>query len=219
MLSDDERKEMLAEGHIGALDDAQSSDLDLLAELLADESTWARPPTAIGDEIAELIAREAHPDVAPVTIDAARARRNERRRVAVPILAAVAAAAAVIVGLVVTRSSGPSTQFSARLEATGLAPSASGSASISRNNAGFRIDLDTHGLVPLPAGEFYQAWLKDSRGTLVPIGSFSSSDGHVTMWSGVSPNAFPTLTITIEAADGHQDSSGRKVLGGPVVGR
>jgi hypothetical protein len=79
--------------------------------------------------------------------------------------------------------------------------------------------LDTHGLPRLPAGEFYQAWLKDGQDTLVPIGTFSASGDTVVLWSGVSPREFPTLSVTIEASDGDQRSSGRKVLVGPVVGR
>jgi hypothetical protein len=50
----------------------------------------------------------------------------------------------------------------------------------------------------------------------VPIGSFSSSDGHVTLWSGVSPVDYPTLTVTIEESDGNQASSGHRVLSGDV---
>jgi hypothetical protein len=50
----------------------------------------------------------------------------------------------------------------------------------------------------------------------VPIGTFSSSDGRVTLWSGLSPKDFPTLTVTIEATDNDQTSSGRQVLVGEV---
>ena len=76
--------------------------------------------------------------------------------------------------------------------------------------------LDAAGLPKLPAGEYYQAWLKNAAGTLVPIGTFSSSDGKVTLWSGVSPKEFSTISVTIEAADGDQGSSGRRVLTGDV---
>ena len=76
--------------------------------------------------------------------------------------------------------------------------------------------LDARGLPTLPAGEYYQAWLKNAEGILVPIGTFSSSGGKVTLWSGVSPQEFPTISVTIEAADGDQGSSGRRVLTGSV---
>jgi len=46
----------------------------------------------------------------------------------------------------------------------------------------------------LRSGEYYQAWLKNSAGALVPIETFSSSDGRVTLWSVVSPKDVPTIT-------------------------
>ena len=51
---------------------------------------------------------------------------------------------------------------------------------------------------------------------LVPIGTFN--DGrNVTLWAGVSPKRFTTLTVTRERADGDQSSSGEKVLVGTVT--
>ncbi len=120
--------------------------------------------------------------------------------------------------MLVTRG-GTSADYEAQLTATGSASGAHASADITRNEAGFRITLDASRLPALRAGEYYQAWLKDSADTLVPIGTFSSSDGRVTLWSGVSPKDFPTLTVTIEAADNDQTSSGRRVLVGEVRAR
>ena len=39
---------------------------------------------------------------------------------------------------------------------------------------------------------------------------------NVTLWAGVSPVDYPSLTVTIEAADGNQASSGRRVLVGNI---
>ena len=75
-------------------------------------------------------------------------------------------------------------------------------AEIYRSSAGFHVSLDASGLAKLPDGEYYQAWLKNAHDVLVPIGSFSSSDGNVTLWSGVSPREFNTLSVTIEKTDG-----------------
>ena len=50
---------------------------------------------------------------------------------------------------------------------------------------------------------------------LVPIGTFNEGP-KVTLWAGVSPKIFPTLTVTREQADGDQASSGEKVLVGKV---
>ena len=52
---------------------------------------------------------------------------------------------------------------------------------------------------------------------LVPVGSFNEG-ANVTLWAGVSPKRFTTLTVTREQADGVQASSGEKVLVGPVTG-
>ncbi len=38
----------------------------------------------------------------------------------------------------------------------------------------------------------------------------------MTLWSGVSPVDYPTLTVTIEEPDGNQASSGHRVLSGDV---
>jgi hypothetical protein len=68
----------------------------------------------------------------------------------------------------------------------------------------------------LAAGEFYQSWLRNEAGTLVPLGPFSSSDERVSPWSGVLPKDFPTITMTIESTDNVQASCGRRVLVGTV---
>ena len=51
---------------------------------------------------------------------------------------------------------------------------------------------------------------------LVPIGTFNEGRG-VTLWAGVAPKDFRTLTVTRERADGDQASSGEKVLVGTVT--
>ena len=130
-------------------------------------------------------------------------------------VAAAAVIATVVTTVLVTRG-GTSPDYQAKLTATGSAPRAHASADITHNDAGFEIELYAEHLPALRGGEFYQAWLKNSAGALVPIGTFSSSDGRVTLWSGVSPKDFPTLTVTIEAPDNDQTSSGRRVLTGEV---
>ena len=52
-------------------------------------------------------------------------------------------------------------------------------------------------------------------GVLVPVGTLNEGR-KVTLWAGVSPKDFTTLTVTREQADGDQASSGAKVLAGPV---
>ena len=146
------------------------------------------------------------------------ARRQAKGRRWPRVLVSVAAAAviAIVFATVLVTRGGTSPDYKAQLTATGSAPRAHANADITRNDAGFEIELYPERLPALRGGEFYQAWLKNSAGALVPIGTFSSSDGRVTLWSGVSPKDFPTLTVTIEATDNDQTSSGRRVLVGEV---
>jgi hypothetical protein len=68
----------------------------------------------------------------------------------------------------------------------------------------------------LDGGRFYQAWLRNAGGALVPIGSFNDG-AQVTLWAGVSPRDYPTFTVTREGADGDQTSSGEQMLVGTVL--
>lgn len=80
--------------------------------------------------------------------------------------------------------------------------------------SGWRIELDAD-LPRRDDGMYYQAWLRDDAGTLVPIGTFNEGD-DVVLWAGVSPLEFTTLTVTRERADGDQGSSGDRVLSGTI---
>ena len=109
-------------------------------------------------------------------------------------------------------------RFHAALAPTELVPGASGEATLTKTSSGWRIELDATGLPRLEGGRFYEAWLRNPAGVLVPIGTFNESQ-DVTLWAGVSPKDFPTLTVTRERADGDQASSGEKVLVGTVERR
>jgi Anti-sigma-K factor rskA len=144
------------------------------------------------------------------------ARRAPARRPFVLIGAAAAVAALAIgIGLNVFGSEASGEHFSAALAPTDLAPGAAGDARLTKTPSGWRIQLRANGLPRLDAGRFYEAWLRNRSGLLVPIGTFN--DGRkVTLWAGVSPKQFTTLTVTRERADGNQASSGQKVLVGKV---
>ena len=147
----------------------------------------------------------------------AQGRAGQPRRVA--LIGVVAAAAAVVVvvavGVAVSRSEPSGEQFHAALGPTGLVPGARGDATLTKTASGWRIELDATGLPRLDDGRFYQAWLRNPAGTLVPIGSFNEGQ-DVTLWAGVSPEDFTLLTITRERADDDQSSSGERVLVGTV---
>jgi hypothetical protein len=144
----------------------------------------------------------------------ARTARTPRRLVIAG--AAAAATAAAVIGVVALSSGGSQAGFRAALAPTSLAPAASGDATFTRRPSGWRVELNATGLPRLADGAFYEAWLRNDAGVLVPIGTFN--DGrNVTLWAGVSPDSFTTLTVTRERADGDQSSSGKKVLVGTVM--
>ena len=142
------------------------------------------------------------------------AHRRHRPRRFILAGAVAASVAAVAIGLAVS-SDNSTTTLRAALAPTDLAPGASGGATLEKTSSGWRIELDATGLPRLDSGRFYEAWLKNDAGTLVPIGTFNEGQ-DVTLWAGVSPVDFPTLTVTREEADGDQASSGQKVLVGTV---
>jgi hypothetical protein len=231
-MSDDDRIAYLA-GEPAVIDDvAERAELDDLRDLLADPGVWADPPAALEDAVVASITAAAasspaavapasvapapvapaplHPPV--VSLDAARRRRALRAGT----LAAAAAVAVVMSAVLLTRGDDAATDSLAMaLEPTELAPAASGDATLTRTESGWRIELDAAGLPRLDGGRFYQAWLRDADGNLVPIGTFNEST-DVVLWAGVSPREFPTLTVTEEANDGDQASSGRRVLVGTI---
>ena len=170
------------------------------------------------------LARSAAGDVeAPAglraRIDAQRHARSVprvRRPVVVGAVAAAATAvAAIAVGLTVFGPGNSAERFRAALGPTDLAPDAIGEATLTKTPSGWRIELGATGLPRLADGRFYEAWLRNPAGVLVPVGTFN--DGRkVTLWAGVSPKDFTTITVTRELADGDQASSGKKVLVGSV---
>jgi hypothetical protein len=78
--------------------------------------------------------------------------------------------------------------------------------------SGWDISLHATGLPRLDNGEFYEAWLKNGAGVLVPVGTFNQPE-HVVLWAGVPPTQFPTFTVTRQQA-GDEVSSGQRVLVG-----
>ncbi len=171
-------------------------------------------------ERAVSLARSAAETVeAPASLRAEIERRRTAPRARSPrrlALAGAVAVAAIAVILVVAVHSGSSAQrFHAALAPTGLVPGATGKATLTKTTSGWRINLHATGLPRLDSGRFYEAWLKNDAGVLVPIGTFNEGL-KVTLWAGVSPQQFTTLTVTRERADGDQDSSGEKVLVGTV---
>ena len=143
------------------------------------------------------------------------ARMPRRLVLAGAVATAATAVAALVIGLAVFSSSTSGERFHAALGPTELVPGADGTATLTKTSSGWRIELDATGLPRLEGGRFYEAWLRNDSGALVPIGTFNEGR-NVTLWAGVSPKDFTTLTVTREQTDGDQASSGEKVLSGMV---
>lgn len=196
-----------------------SEDDRIIQELLAAPSMWAEPDPSLEDRVVAAVTTQAargRIQTPPRSVPRRATRRPARRPVA--IIGATAAAAAVIVAVAFTANSvrGTSTPH---LTAA-LAPSVSGSgvsatADLTRTAAGWRVDLHTRGLPRLDNGRFYEAWMKNDAGVLVAIGTFNQGP-NVTLWSGVSPDEFSTITITAQQANGDARSSGVRVLAGTI---
>ncbi len=211
MTSDEERMAELAGRPLDALDDDEREQVAVWTRLLADDTMWAEPAADLEDLVTASI--QAAPRPAHHWATSGRTTSSWVR----PLLAGLAAAAAIIaVVFLFSRDHGQDRFAAGELVGTDLASGASGKVVIYEDSAGFRVELKAHDLPPLDGGRFYQAWLKGPKGT-VPVGTFSQGNGDwVILWSGVSPTDYPTLTVTIEAPDGNQDSSGQKVLTGQI---
>jgi hypothetical protein len=217
VTGDDDRIAYLAGDGNGPADPEQRADLDELRALLADPSLWAGPPAGLEDRIVASIRAEAEAAPSPkLQAPVVTPPRRSRRRLLIAA-GGLAAAIAAVVGLAIGLQSGggPPQHFQAALAGTSLAPGASGSVTLTKTNAGWKIYLHATGLVRLDNGRFYQAWLKNRAGVLVPIGTFNQGPA-VTLWAGVSPQDFPTVTVTEQLANGNPASSGRRVLVGTV---
>ena len=212
------------------LTSAERAEIERVHGVLADRAVWAEPSPDLQERVVAAIAEEAGAGrrrrrIRYSLVAAVSARRSAvvgrigeaPRSVDPPLVegtgwAAAAAgflAAGVTVGLQVTRDE--PVQFAASLTGTRLAPDADGNVTLTKTDSGWKIELHATGLPRRSDGEFYQAWLKGDTGLLVPIGTFNEGT-DVTLWSGVGPTTFPTLSITKEVADGNQASSGQVVL-------
>jgi anti-sigma-K factor RskA len=180
-----------------------------LADRLAEQERAVALARSAAAEVEAPSALRARIDTQP------RAHRvsMSRRLVLSAGAAAAVAVVALAIGLTVSDSGTSGERFQAALAPTELVPGASGEATLTKTSSGWRIELDATGLPRLEDGRFYEAWLRNPEGVLVPIGTFNESR-QVTLWAGVSPKDFPMLTVTREQSDGDQASSGEKVLVG-----
>jgi len=211
-----DRWALITGGRTRPLVPSEATEVSLLADLLADPSTWVESRAGLEDEVVRAVV-ESGPGLhlAPQAQTVSSSRWHHR----VAMIGGAAAAALILIAVfagVLVRHTEARIVYDAQLQATALAPGAHASAGVMHSAAGFRVVLDAHELPPLPDGQYYQAWLKNAEGIGVPIGTFSSSQDYVTLWAGASPDEFPIISVTIEAADNNQASSGQAVLVGQL---
>jgi hypothetical protein len=187
------------------------AELDELRALLGDPALWADPPAELEDRVVAAIAAER---VAARPVASAPSARRSLKWGVVGAAAALLIAVGVAVTFVGRGTEGE--HFSLALTAPSGVTSGEGKVDVLRTNSGWRVKLNAPGLPRLANGRFYEAWMKNEAGTLVPIGTFNEGN-DVVLWSGVSPHDFTTLTVTQEDADGNQASSGKRVLVGTLT--
>ncbi|MCW2658825.1 MAG: hypothetical protein JWR06_3018 [Jatrophihabitans sp.] len=231
-MSNDDRIAYLAGDIHAPLPPAARAELDELLDVLTDPAVWAEPDPALEDRIVAAVleatagseatepSRTAAEVAAPAVVPT-RGRAEPRRRsrwIRYGILG-VAAAALLGVGLAIGLASGSSgsrpVEFAAALNGTIRAPHATGEVTLTKTTSGWKVHLQTSGLPRRSDEEFYEAWLKNRKGELVAIGTFNQAD-DVTLWSGVPPREYNTVTITLELDDGNPSSSGQVVVVGPT---
>jgi hypothetical protein len=222
--SDDERIAYLAGEDAPSLPVQDRAALDALRAELGTSAMWEEPPAGLEDQVVMAVTRVAGAWRAPESgpAEPGRSRRRSRWRLAVrrPALAfslslPVVAAAVAIVLVTSSGQSAPGLQFAMVVQGTALAPGAHGNATLTKTTSGWRIQLSASGLPRREGQDFYQAWLKNAAGVLVPVGTFNDAR-KVTLWSGVPVTKFRTLTVTQQVANGDPKSSGRRVLTGTI---
>ncbi len=244
--SDNDRISYLSGEDVDALAPHERAELDELRNLLDDESVWTEPPPELEDRIVTAIADEARatqPDPTPAHQPAPAVAKPEPKRQAQPkprshkpkrrfpsillerpiYMAGALASLVAVIALVTffttrggSSSSSTTLRFAMVVNGTDLAPGAHGAATLVKESSGWRITLKASGLPHLDNGRYYQAWLKNSAGILVPIGTFNDAV-NVTLWSGVPVTQFQTLTVTRQQANGNPASSGQRVLTGTAT--
>jgi hypothetical protein len=218
---EDDRAAYLAGEDRWSLTAEERAELEELRGLLGSPATWAEPSPDLEDRVVRAIAEEATARSATQRERRLPQRRPLRRwlgaRPAYGFGGLTAAAAAAVVAIVLAAGSGSpsSPQFAMVVSGTSLAPGATGSGTLTRTASGWRIELTATGLPRLAGGRYYEAWLKNGAGVLVPVGTFNDAR-KVTLWAGVAPPEYPSFTVTRQRAGGSPASSGERVLTGSI---
>ena len=202
-MSNDDQIAYLAGDDGASLTPAERAEMDDLRAALAHPAVWIEPDAELEERVVAAIA-----DNGP---------RRRSRTIAYALVGGVAAVL-LAVGLtigVTTRHQDPPLQYAASLSGTQLAPDATGEVTLTKTAGGWKIQLDATNLPRRDNGAYYEAWLKNDAGVLVPVGTFNEPV-DVVLWSGVPPTSHPLFTVTRQLANGDPASTGQVVLAGPT---
>lgn len=200
----DERAHYLASGDENGL--AEKEHLDVIRRILEEETTWSQPPPDVTDRLLASISEEGERESAP------------RARLRWWTWAAAFAGVALVVVVLGSLGVFDAPAQVITMQGTDLQPAASGEASIQVTNAGWSIRLDVNGLPPAGDGQYYEGWLWSDDGDGISVGTFHlrEADSVVMLWSGVDPDEYPSLWVTLEKEDGDPGASDQIVMRGKV---
>jgi len=201
----DQRAEYLASATGPA--PADRDRLDLLRDVLGSEATWAEPPPEVADRLLRAIG-SVRTSVEPTV--------STPKRYWGRAAATVAAAAAVVIVAALFGVFSPPVEQLVAIEGTDLEPDASGEVTIREADAGWWIRLDVEDLPAAGHGTYYEGWVWNDDGDGVSIGTFHlrGGDQSVVLWSGVDPDDYPAIWVTLEDEDGDPAASDRIVMWG-----
>ena len=192
-----------------------------LAAFLGESAVWEEPNMEDEDAIVAAILAEVSPAVAPVVVpEPSELPSNvipisRSRRWLGSIGAGVAAGLLVIAGFAFVSRDGDPEGVVLALAGTDVAPNASAEAIVAPLRSGTRIILDVSGLAPAEPGTYYEAWMRKDAEVGVSAGTFHlrGGDGTIELWSGVTPDEYPLITVTLQD-EAQTESSGVVVLKG-----
>jgi len=213
--------------------------VELLTAELRRDSTWSGPPAGLKEAILSRVVpavdgpavgrptvsrptvSEHVVSVAPPGAKKRSAWRGRWSRLAWAVPAvAVAAAVFTVAVLLVDRALQPDPPHAEiyTVAGTALAPGATAEVAITPQAAGFVVALTIEGLPAAAPGSYFAAWLSGPRGD-VPIGSFHQrvAGEQIRLWSGVDPDEYPRLVVTLQSEGDPPTPSGPVVLTGALT--
>lgn len=165
------------------------------------------------------------PEPEPTNVSDLAARRHRSRRPAMTGFASGIAAALALLAVLnfggflggdgLGNSGEARNSIEVTLAATDLAPpTATADAVVTEGALGTRLVIRFEDLPAAEDGTYYEAWLRQSPEIGVSAGTFHlrGGDGEIELWSAVSPEDYPLLTVTLQQEDAGAASSGQVVL-------